>query len=117
MPGRDTSPDQLPLTIPVFQILLSLADQDLHGYALIRDIDTRTSGEVRLTASTLYGAVARMLDAALITEVPDRESSRRRRYRITAAGKSLLRREADRMARAADWAREKRVLPRPARPS
>jgi DNA-binding PadR family transcriptional regulator len=114
MPEWET-PDQLPLTVPVFQILLSLADQDLHGYALIRDIDARTSGEVRLTASTLYGAVARLLDASLIAEVPDRESARRRCYHITAAGRALLRREAERMARAADWARQKRVLPRPAR--
>jgi DNA-binding PadR family transcriptional regulator len=107
--------DQLPLTVPVFHILLSLVDQDLHGYALIRDIDERTEGEVRLTASTLYGAVARMLDAELIEEVTDSAASRRRRYRITKAGRSLLRREAERLARSAAWARDKRVLSRPPR--
>src|SRR4029453_11696454 len=100
-----TPVDQVPLTVPVFHILLSLVDQDLHGYALIRDIDQRTAGEVRLTASTLYGAVARMLDASLIEEVdaePGHE--RRRKYRITRTGRSLIRREAARLERAAGWA-------------
>lgn len=103
--------DQLPLTVPVFQILLSLFDRNLHGYALIRDIDLRTCGEVRLTASTLYGAVARLLDAGLIEEVgADAKHDRRRCYHITRAGRTLVRREAERLARAADWAREKRLL-------
>jgi DNA-binding PadR family transcriptional regulator len=107
-----TSPvDQLPLTVPVFQILLSLVDEDLHGYALIRDIETRTGGEVRLTASTLYGAIARMLDAALIEELEAEAGlERRRRYRITRLGRSLIRREAARLERAAAWARQKRLL-------
>ena len=107
-----TSPiDQLPLTVPVFQILLSLVDQDLHGYAVIRDIEQRTGGEVRLTASTLYGAIARLLDASLIEEL-DAEPGleRRRRYRLTRLGRSLIRREAERLERAAGWARDKRLL-------
>ena len=103
--------DQLPLTVPVFQILLSLCDQELHGYALIQDIRARTSGEVQLTASTLYGAVARMLQADLIAEVDAvGDDERRRPYRITKAGRLLLRQEAERLARAAAWARDKRVL-------
>ena len=108
-----TPVDQLPLTIPVFQILLSLVDRDLHGYALIREIDERTGGEVQLTASTLYGAVARMLDAGLIEECESTPGqARRRSYRITRAGRALVRREAERLARAAGWAREKRLLTR-----
>jgi DNA-binding PadR family transcriptional regulator len=102
--------DQLPLTVPVFQILLSLVDRDLHGYALIRDIDDRTEGEVRLTASTLYGAVARMLEAGLLEERHVEGGSRRRSYGITRAGRALLRREAERLQRAASWARDKRLL-------
>jgi len=109
---RDAPVGELPLTVPVFQILLSLADRDLHGYALIRDIDARTDGEVRLTASTLYGAVARLLDARLIQELPAGSDERRRCYRLSAAGRAVLRREAERLARAAGWAREKRLLPR-----
>jgi DNA-binding PadR family transcriptional regulator len=101
--------DELPLSVPVFQILLSLVDQDLHGYALIRDIDTRTAGEVRLTASTLYGALARLLASGLIEEA-EAEVERRRCYHMTRAGRALLRREAERLARAAEWARERRLL-------
>jgi DNA-binding PadR family transcriptional regulator len=108
-----TPVDQLPLTVPVFHVLLSLVDRDLHGYALIREIDERTGGEVQLTASTLYGAVARMLDAGLIEECePTPSQARRRSYRITRTGRALLRREAERLARAAGWAREKRLLTR-----
>jgi DNA-binding PadR family transcriptional regulator len=102
--------DQLPLTVPVYQILLALVDGPLHGYALLKDIDARTAGEVRLTASTLYGAIARMLEAGLVLEVADKFSERRRSYRITRSGRALLQREAERLARAAGFAREKRVL-------
>jgi DNA-binding PadR family transcriptional regulator len=102
--------DQLPLTVPVYQILLALVDGALHGYALLKDIEARTGGEVRLTASTLYGAMARMLDAGLVAEVTDKVSDRRRSYRITRAGRALVQREAERLARAADFARDKRVL-------
>lgn len=104
--------DQLPLTVPVFQILLSLSDEARHGYAIIQDVADRTDGEVRLTASTLYGAVARMLEAGLIEErdqEPGRE--RRRRYALTRRGRALLTDEARRLARAAEWARAKHLLP------
>lgn len=104
--------DQLPLTVPVFQVLLSLMDRELHGYALIKDIEARTDGEVRLTASTLYGALARMLEAALIEERSGPGQERRRSYRITRAGRALLRAEAERLDRAAGWARAKRLLTR-----
>lgn len=55
-----------PLSPQVFQILLSLAGQDLHGYAIIQDIADRTDGRLRLTASTLYAALKRLLDEGLI---------------------------------------------------
>ena len=107
-----------PLTTPVFQILLSLADGvDLHGYAIIQDVSARTGGEVRLTASTLYAAVKRLLDARLISEVEapgDTGGAPRRCYRITKAGRQLAQREAERLARAVMMAREKRLLPKKA---
>jgi DNA-binding PadR family transcriptional regulator len=107
--------DRLPLTVPVFQILLSLVDQELHGYGLIRDIEQRTDGEVRLTASTLYGAVARLLDGGLICErEPEPGQERRRRYAITRRGRQLLRDEARRLSRATAWARAKHLLSRDA---
>lgn len=106
-----TPVDQLPLTIPVFQILLSLVDGPMHGYAIIRDVADRTEGDVRLTASTLYGAAARMLDGGLIDErEPPAGQERRRLYAISRRGRTLLADEARRLARAADWARDKQVL-------
>ena len=104
-----------PLTTPVFQILLSLLDEDLHGYALIQDIRRRTDGEVSLTASTLYAAVKRLLSAGLIAEIPhppgEREDPRRRYYRITAPGRETLRSEAARLERLTAMARKKKLLP------
>jgi DNA-binding PadR family transcriptional regulator len=107
-----------PLTPQAFQILLSLADgRDLHGYAIIQDVATRTGDEVRLTASTLYAAIKRMLDAGLIVEVEAPAGSGgapRRCYRITRAGRQLAQREAQRLARTVAMARDKRLLPRKA---
>ena len=104
-----------PLSPQAFQILLSLVDAgDRHGYAILRDIDERTNGEVRLTASTLYAAIKRMLDAGLIAEVEAPEETGgapRRCYRIRKAGRELARAEAERLARAVALARDKRLLP------
>jgi DNA-binding PadR family transcriptional regulator len=107
--------DHLPLSPPVFQILLSLADADFHGYAIILDIRERTDGEVSLTASTLYAALRRLLDAGLLDEIdppgPDVDP-RRRYYRITKLGREVARLEALRLEKATAMAREKRLLPR-----
>jgi DNA-binding PadR family transcriptional regulator len=111
MPQRDTGA----LTPPVFQILLSLVDADLHGYALIQDIRSRTEGEVDLTASTLYGAIKRMVADGLIAEVtPSRggdDDPRRRYYEITRLGRDTARAEAARLERLTAMARAKRLLP------
>jgi DNA-binding PadR family transcriptional regulator len=109
---------QLPLSVPVFQILLSLADRDLHGYAIIQDVAARTEGEVRLTASTLYAAIRRMVDAGMVDEVddprraPEGQDERRRYYRMTPYGREIAQLEATRLERAAGMARAKRLLPR-----
>jgi DNA-binding PadR family transcriptional regulator len=102
-----------PLTTPVFQILLSLVDEDLHGYAIIQDIAARTNGDVRLTASTLYAAVKRLVDAGWIEEVAARRANddlRRRYYRITRGGRAAARAEARRLAGLAAMARAKGLL-------
>jgi DNA-binding PadR family transcriptional regulator len=105
-----------PLSTPVFQILLSLVDETLHGYALIHDVRARTDGEVRLTASTLYAAVARLLDTGWIEEVErpprgEKIDPRRRYYRITTLGRQAARAEAHRLERLTAQARTKRLLP------
>ena len=119
--SEDRDPAPAPLTTPVFQILLSLVDRDLHGYAIIRDVAARSGGEVRLTASTLYAAVKRLLDAGRIEELAERpragkDDPRRRYYRITRLGREAARAEARRLERLAGRARAKRLLP-PLRPS
>ena len=105
-----------PLSTPVFHILLSLVDGELHGYAIIQDIAARTQGEVRLTASTLYAAIKRLLDARLIQEIETAETggAPRRCYRLTRDGRRTVREEAERLARAVAMARDKRLLPRKA---
>jgi DNA-binding PadR family transcriptional regulator len=118
MPRSSHPSAQLPLSVPVFQILVSLADRDLHGYAIIQDIAQRTGGEIRLTASTLYAAIRRMLEAGMLDEVeeprraPRGDDERRRYYHMTSYGREIARLEAARLERAAGMARAKRLLPR-----
>jgi DNA-binding PadR family transcriptional regulator len=104
------------LSPQAFQILLSLLDRELHGYAIILDVEARTDGEIALTASTLYAAVQRMVAAGLIQEVhrpPEREPDERHRryYAITAAGRETAASEARRLERLTASARQKRLLP------
>ena len=118
-PRRRLPQQYLPLTVPVFQILLSLSDRDLHGYAIIQDIRERTAGEVELTASTLYAAIKRMLDTRLIDELdtrpgPEDDDPRRRYYRITPLGLDVARLETARLERAVKMARQKKLTPRKA---
>ncbi len=102
-----------PLGPQVFQILLSLADDDLHGYAIIGDVRERTGGEMQLTASTLYAVLKRLLDDGWIEELPaDDRDSRRRRYRLTRAGREAGRAEAARLEQLAAMARAARWQPR-----
>jgi DNA-binding PadR family transcriptional regulator len=92
----------------VFQILLSLHEGPRHGYAVIQDVGARTGGQMRLTASTLYDALARLVDSGLIEPAeapPDETDTRRRYYRITARGRELAIAEVRRLARLVDMAR------------
>jgi DNA-binding PadR family transcriptional regulator len=111
-------PASTPLTPQAFQILLSLADgRDLHGYAILQDITERTGGEMRLTASTLYAAIKRMVDAGLLVEVDapaETGGAPRRCYRITRTGRRVAQADAERLSRAVAMARDKRLLPRKA---
>ena len=104
-----------PLSPQVFHILLSLVDDDLHGYAIIQDVAARTGGEVRLTASTLYAAIKRLLDSGWIEELRQRprgdDDPRRRYYRLTARGRQAARAEALRIERLAAMARAKQLIP------
>jgi DNA-binding PadR family transcriptional regulator len=92
----------LPLPQAVFQILVALADQDRHGYAIMQDVAVRTDGALKLSPGTLYGSIKRMLEEGFIVEVnarpgPDEDDERRRYYRITQVGRDIAQAEANRL--------------------
>jgi DNA-binding PadR family transcriptional regulator len=104
MPPSTPDPhDLLPLSTAMFQILVAVADQDRHGYAIMQDVAARTNGALKLSPGTLYGSIRRMLEEGLIVELsdrqrPDADDERRRYYRITAFGRSVAQAEAARLA-------------------
>ncbi|HEX9106430.1 MAG TPA: helix-turn-helix transcriptional regulator [Longimicrobiales bacterium] len=111
--------DFLPLSAQEFQILLSLADQERHGYGIMQEVEARTGGELRLGPGTLYGAIKRMRGRGrgrgLIEEAGEREEGdeRRRYYRLTALGRAVAVAEAGRLQALVEDARVKRLLPFP----
>ena len=115
MPNQDPQ-SQLPLSPVVLHILLAVADeaQGKHGYAIAREIEEVSEGQVRMGAGTLYGSIQRMLDAELIEERRSRtagDDERRRYYRITAFGRRVLSLELRRLNEVVAIARRKRLLP------
>ena len=93
-----------PLTPAVYQILVALAGEERHGYAIMKDVLETTDGAVRMGPGTLYGTLKRMLDAGVIAEAgervdPDPGEERRRYYRLTALGSRVASSETERMAR------------------
>ena len=107
----------LPLQPASFHILIALADQDRHGYAIIQDIAERTAGAVRLGAGTLYRTIQRLLDNGLIVETeerpdPDEDDERRRYYRITALGRAAAKAEVQRLADLVKLARASGLAPK-----
>ena len=102
-----------PLTPIEFHILLSLADGDRHGYAIMQDVSER-SGE-QLRTGTLYTVIKRMLDGEWIDETPaprGESDERRRYYRLTARGREVVTAEARRLQSLVSLAQEKRLLAR-----
>ena len=97
-----------PMAPAVFQILIALADQPLHGYGIMLDIAERSDGKVRLSPGTLYGSIKQMLEDGWIDEVPARASAddeRRRYYRLTREGREAARQEMARMSALLNHAR------------
>ena len=113
----DNPESLLPLQPTTFHILLSLTEEDRHGYAIILDVARRTNGEIRLSAGTLYRSIQRMLELGLITETktrpaPEMDDERRRYYRITPFGKAVARAEVERFRSLLKMARLCGVAPR-----
>lgn len=101
----------------VFHILMALAEDDKHGYAIIQAIAARTDGRVRIGAATLYRSLHRMVEDGLVRELEDRpapgkDDERRRYYRITPVGRKVARAEAQRMADLLRLARSSGLAPR-----
>jgi DNA-binding PadR family transcriptional regulator len=104
-----------PLPSAAFQILLSLVDEDLHGYAIMRQVADQTAGRMRLGPGTLYSSIQALLEEKFIQEVVTREDAklgneRRRYYHLTSAGRKLARAEAERLAGLLRVARAKKIL-------
>lgn len=100
----------LPLQSATFHILIAVAREDRHGYAIMQEVEERTGGELRLSAGTLYRSIQRMLDQGLIRETRDRpapelDDERRRYYRITPFGEAVARAEVRRMSELVRMAR------------
>lgn len=106
----------LPLPPVTFHILVALAEEDRHGYAIMQEVAARTSGAIRLGAGTLYRSVQRMLEQGLIVEVntrpaPELDDERRRYYRITPFGRTVAKAEARRLAQMLKLARASGLAP------
>jgi DNA-binding PadR family transcriptional regulator len=104
------------LPVATYHILLALAAEDLHGYAIIREVAMRTDGELTLSAGTLYRSIQRMLEQGYIVETRDRpapedDDERRRYYRITPLGIAAAKEEARRLAQLVRMARAKGLAP------
>jgi DNA-binding PadR family transcriptional regulator len=111
--------DLLPLLPATFHILMALADEDRHGYAVIQEIAARTDGAIKMSAGTLYRSLQRMREQGLIEETedrpaPDEDDERRRYYRITKFGEAVARAEARRLQDLVRLARASGFVPRSA---
>jgi DNA-binding PadR family transcriptional regulator len=114
----------LPLTPLTFQVLLALADTERHGYGIIREVDERTDGIIKLRTGTLYTLLQRLLEQSLVEGAGPpsiaagrpgtarKDDPRRRYYALTPLGRSVVEAEAQRLARVVLEARRKQVLGR-----
>ncbi len=107
---------RVPLSTPEFHILLALAGDELHGYAIMQEVRESTGGAVRLGPGTLYRCIQDLVRKSLIEEskraLAPGEDSRRRYYRLSATGRRALQAEARHLAEVVELARSKRVLRR-----
>lgn len=113
---REEVESLLPLPPATFHILLALAAEERHGYAIIQDVLARTDGEVRLSAGTLYRSIQRMQEQGLIEEsrrrpAPDEDDERRRYYLLTPFGTAVAKAEFRRLNQLVRLARESGFAP------
>jgi DNA-binding PadR family transcriptional regulator len=99
-----------PLTPALFHVLLSLADGEKHGYAILKEVAARTGGRVVLSTGTLYGIIKRLLADGLIRESALGSTERRRAYRLTPSGRKVALAEAERLRDLVLSAKAKKLL-------
>jgi DNA-binding PadR family transcriptional regulator len=100
-----------------FHILLALAGEERHGYAILQELVRLTDGDVQLEPGTLYRALRRMLNDGWVAEsarrpAADVDDERRRYYRLTPLGRRIASAEADRLWRLVAVARQRRLVTR-----
>jgi len=110
-----TQDNEVAVTPSVLHILFALADGQLHGYAIMREVERISEGKVRMGPGTLYGAVKKLLLSGWIEEVEGRRGSgkddeRRRYYRLTGLGTRVLNSEVSRMRALVRLARGKKLI-------
>jgi DNA-binding PadR family transcriptional regulator len=109
----------LPLSLPIFHMLLSLTEGERHGYALKREILQRTNKRLNLGSGALYGAINKMLELGFIVESDERpdphlDDERRRYYRITPLGRRAIQAEVARLRALVQLAQAHLRIPDPA---
>ena len=105
----------IPLTPRVFHILLALLDGEQHGYGIMKEVETRSEGKVRIGPGTLYEAIQRLVKNGLLEESSERpdaemDDQRRRYYRLTDLGRRVLQAESERLAALVGFARTKNLV-------
>lgn len=115
-PSAPAAGDFLPLRPVEFEILLTLAAGERHGYAILQEVADRSDGALQLETGTMYRALRRLVDAGFVRPAArrparDADDERRRYYAITALGSRVATAEAERMARLVASARQAKLLP------
>ena len=114
---RRSPKELLPLSAPMFQVLIAVADGEKHGYAIIKEVSRRTGGKVKLGAGTLYAIIRKFESEGVIEETEERpdpalDDERRRYYRLTSFGREVARAEALRMEESLRMAAAKNLIPK-----
>ena len=93
-----------------FHVLLALLDGPRHGYGLMQDVEALSGGELTLGPGTLYTAIKRLRASRLISET-DADAERRRCYKLTRKGRTVVEEEARRLQELVRAARKRGLLP------
>ncbi len=109
--ASETLLDLLPLSPVVFFLLFALANGEKHGYQIMQDVAVLSNRKLRMGPATLYTTIQRLVDQLLVEETEKDVSGRRRYYRLTKAGRQLLRAELERQVDVLQLAREKKLIP------